>query len=156
MTSTSDHQPLGETEHHNGKPLKLDAYFRAMVKASASDLHLKAGVVPHIRTRSVIRASQSRPLSPEDVEEMAEELMKPDQRAFFAEHGSIDLAYEVQGSDRFRLNIFRQRGMVSIAVRRVTRDIPDFESLHLPPVVAKIEERFKGAGIPRGAEEVSE
>ena len=137
-----EHQPIDEhaqqISKHGGKAPKLEKYFQALVQAEASDLHLKADAVPHIRVQARIRPTQGKPLSAEEVAEMADELMTEKQRAFFAEHGSIDLAHELEGSDRFRVNIYRQRGSVAIAVRRVTREIPDFETLHLPPIVEKI------------------
>ena len=132
MEPSIDQQPLDQHDQQGKKPQKLEPYFRAMVKARASDLHFKAGVPPHIRTQSLIRATKREPLTNEEIQGMADELMTPKQQAFFHEHGSIDLAHELPGSDRFRLNIFRQRGRVSISVRRVTREIPDFETLHLP------------------------
>ena len=82
---------------------------------------------------------------------MAIELMTPKQAAFFTEHGSIDVAYEVAGGDRFRVNIYRQRGRVSMAVRRVTREIPDFAALHLPSTLEKIAETHQGLVLISGA-----
>ena len=134
-------QPIDEHDQRagrHGKAPKLESYFRAMIKANASDLHLKSNSPPHIRMRSVIHPGKSGPLSEEEILEMATEIMTDKQRAFFVEHGSIDLAHELEGSDRFRINVFRQRGQVSVSVRRVTKDIPDFALLHLPPIVEEI------------------
>jgi len=131
-------------EVRTDQPPRLEKYFRAMCKQKASDLHLKPGSVPHIRVRTIILPTQAEPLSGDDIWAMASELLSPKQQAHFAEHGSIDIAYEIAGSDRFRLNIFRQRGNVAVSVRRVTRDIPDFETLHLPPVLQKISEEYQG------------
>jgi twitching motility protein PilT len=122
----------------------LERYFHAMVKVDASDLHIKPGTPPHLRVHTEIRGTRSEPISPRQAEQMAMELMAPKQRAFFEEHGSIDMAYELPGSDRFRINVFRQRGMVALAVRRVTRNIPGFATLHLPPVIQKIADMHHG------------
>ena len=115
-----------------------------MTKSEASDLHFKPGLPPNIRIRSVIHPSQAEPLDPSEIAAMADELLNDKQRRILGETGSVDVAYEIPGSDRFRLNIYRQRGHVAIAVRRVTREIPDFEGLHLPPVVARICEEHQG------------
>ena len=66
------------------------------------------------------------------------------------EQGNVDLAYEVPGSDRFRINVYRQRGQPAIAVRRVTRQVGDFESLHLPPVMKEISNRQQGLVLLAG------
>ncbi len=81
---------------------------------------------------------------------MAMELLTPKQQAFFHEHGSIDVAHELEGSDRFRLNIFRQRGQTSVSVRRVTRLIPTFEALHLPPIMQTIASEHDGLVLISG------
>ncbi len=61
------------------------------------------------------------------------ELLNPAQKESFLEHGTIDFAHEVDGEHRFRTNVFRQRGLISLAARRVNTVIPPFEELHLPP-----------------------
>ena len=147
-------QPIDARDQHvetgdEGAP-KLEKYLRALVKAGASDLHLKANAVPHIRVRATVMPTQAGPLAPEEIAEMAYELMNEKQRQFFEEHGNIDVAYELEASDRFRINVYRQRGYVAIAVRRVSREIPDFESLHLPPAVAKIADAQQGLVLLSG------
>ncbi|KKN89356.1 hypothetical protein LCGC14_0238620 [marine sediment metagenome] len=141
---------MSDTPRSTGQPPLLEKYFRALTKADASDLHLKADNPPHIRTAMKLQASTGEVFSNEDILEMAEELMTPSQSAFFHEHGNVDLAYEVEGGDRFRVNIFRQRGRVSLAVRRVTRNVPSFESLHLPPVMSRIAESHQGLVLLSG------
>jgi len=76
--------------------------------------------------------------------------MTAKQQEYFAEHGSLDLAYEILGGDRFRINIYRQRGNVSVAVRRVTREIPNFAELHLPPSVEAIADEHQGLVLLSG------
>ena len=130
---------------------KLDKFFKAMMKYGASDLHIRPGVPPHLRVDMAIKPTTSDPATAEEIEAMATELMTEKQKAFFTEHGSVDVAYEVPGGDRFRINIYRQRGRVSMAVRRVTRDIPDFAALHLPAVLEKICELHQGLVLISGA-----
>jgi len=148
------HQPIDEhdqhPDHHGKAQPKLEKYFRAMIKAGASDLHLKPSTPPHIRIRSAIRQTQNEALSADEIVRMADELMTDKQRRFFEEHGNIDVAHELEDSDRFRINIYRQRGNVAIAVRRVSRDIPDFEALHLPPVLAEIADHNQGLVLLSG------
>ena len=121
-----------------------------MSKQGASDLHLKAGAVPHIRLRSQLLPVQGAALSGDQLEEMAQEILTDAQRRFLAQSGSIDVAEELEGGDRFRINIYRQRGEVSLAVRRVSRNIPSFEQLHLPPQAAKIAENHAGLVLVAG------
>ena len=114
---------------------KLAKYFRSLVKAGASDLHLKPSRSPHVRIGGRVRSAPGKALSSKEIFSMVDEMMTDRQRAKFTELGNVDMAYELPGSDRFRINVFLQRGEVAVAVRRVTREIPDFKSLHLPEVV---------------------
>ncbi len=125
-------------------PAKLESYFQAMTRLNVSDLHIKVGQAVVFRVNGVLRAAKEDPLTAGDTESMARDLLSEAQQAYFARHGSVDLAYEVEGSDRYRINVFRQRGEVSIAVRRVTRDIPDFQALHLPGELAELINRQQG------------
>jgi len=152
LNAPTDRQPIDE---HAGsaspKVPEMEKFLSALSKADGSDLHLKADAAPYVRTKSELRPSRLPPLPAERIEAMAMELMTPKQLAFFSEHGNIDLAYEIPDGDRFRLNIYRQRGHVSISVRRVTRAIPDFAQLHLPESVGKIAEQRQGLVLLSGA-----
>jgi len=132
-----DQQPSLPGNTSQAEP-RLASYFRAMMKQAATDLHIRAGHAPCIRVRTEVVPTQAQPLSAEDIRQLAYELMTPRQQEVFEEIGNTDVAYELAGSDRFRVNIYRQRGNVAMAVRRVLRDIPDFEALRLPPVLAEI------------------
>jgi len=129
---------------------KLAKYFEGLVKADASDLHLKPSKPPHVRVGGRVRSAPGKMLSSKDIFAMADELMTDRQRKMFAETGNVDLAYELPGSDRFRINVFRQRGEVAMAVRRVTRKIPGFESLNLPPIVETITSSHQGLVLLSG------
>lgn len=143
-------QPITAQEKHRGKEPAIHKYFRAMVKTNASDLHLKADSVPRLRLKTKIVPVKGEPLSAEELFNMAMEILDERQREFFNKYGSIDVADELEGSDRFRINIFRQRGKVSIAVRRVSRNIPTFEELHLPDQIRKIAEHTSGLVLLAG------
>jgi twitching motility protein PilT len=132
------------------KPSQLEKYFRAMVKAEASDLHLKTGSSVYFRSKTILRPAKSEPLTASDMHKMVLELLTTKQQAFLSEHGSIDVAYELEGSDRFRVNIYRQRGTLAIAVRRVTKQIKNFTELCLPPTLAKISEESQGLVLLSG------
>ncbi len=121
-----------------------------MTKEGASDLHLKTGGPPHIRIRTRIFPAKHPPLSSEEVEAMVREILDEREWNVLLETGSIDVAEELPGSDRFRINVFRQRGQLSLSVRRVSRDIPTFEQLHLPPQIARIAEHQAGLILVAG------
>jgi twitching motility protein PilT len=73
------------------------------------------------------------------VQGMFEHLVPEGRRGDYTERGSVDFSYSSQQTgDRFRINVFRSGNEMNAAVRRVQSNIPDFESLNLPPVYRKI------------------
>jgi len=130
--TTIDHEP------------ELNKYFKAAIKTRASDLHLKVGQPPKLRLFGELKKTTGEILTDKRIEELVFEILSPAQKEYFLEHGTLDFAYEVEGEHRFRTNIFRQRGLISLAARRVNTIIPPFEDLHLPPVLESICESRQG------------
>jgi len=139
----------GSSDSASRQP-KLAKYFKSLVKAGASDLHLKPSHSPHVRIGGRVRSAPGKALSSKEIFSMVDELMTDQQRAQLTKLGNVDLAYELPGSDRFRINVFLQRGEVAVAVRRVTREIPSFKDLHLPPIVEPLAAYHQGLVLLSG------
>jgi len=139
----------------NGKAREpaLNKFFKTTIKMKVSDLHLKAGLPPRVRVKGDLRNLAADPLTAEQIREGIFELLSPKQRAMYEERGAVDFAYDVGppgDADRFRVNAFQQRGRMSVAARRVSRDIRNFEELHLPASMAKIAELNQGMVLLAG------
>ena len=132
------------------KPPEIEKLFRVVIKADASDLHLKVGLPPKIRIHSKLKNTTGEPLTEQKIEQLVFEIMSEKQKQFFLENSALDFAYQVGEMDRFRINVFRQRSYVSMAARRISGRIPPFESLHVPPVVEKIAESHDGMILVTG------
>jgi twitching motility protein PilT len=139
---TSD-QPLDAHTKLDHEP-QLNRYFKAAIKTQANDIHLKVGQPPKLRLFGELKNTTGDNLTPERMEELVLEIMSPAQREFFAAHGTLDFAHEIGKEHRFRINVFRQRGMISLVARRVSAHVPSFESLHLPPVLERVAELRQG------------
>jgi twitching motility protein PilT len=129
---------------------ELNKYFKAAIKAKASDLHLKVGQVPRLRIYGTLKNTTGEQMTEQQMEKLVFEILSEAQKEFFLAEGAIDLAYDVSEEDRFRVNIFRQRGMISLSGRWITSNIPPFEALHLPPIVEKIAETHEGLVLVTG------
>ena len=112
--------------------------FKFMRDKGASDLHVKAGRPPMLRLAGSIRPLDLEPLSEEQAEKFVREILSPDQAETLRSTGSVDFAYEFGTRERVRVNVFRQRGALSLAARLVNSEIPTFDGLNLPPVVARV------------------
>jgi twitching motility protein PilT len=132
-------QPIDSQLHLEVEP-EINRYFKVAIKSQARDLHLKAGQPPKLRMGDTIKNTNAEPLDDKKIEQLVFEILTEKQKQFFIENGSLDFAYEVGATDRFRVNIFKQRTKMSLAARRITSTIKPFEELHLPPTVQKIAE----------------
>ena len=91
-------QPIAKYLASDKKPA-LDKYFAAAIKTQASDLHLKGDEVPRLRTGGHLRKTTGEALSEEQVEAMVLEILSPEQKEFFLEHGTLDFAYDTGHTD---------------------------------------------------------
>lgn len=123
---------------------EVDKYFRAAAKNRASDLHLKVGQPPILRVFGSLKNIKAETLTEKKIEQLVFEIISESQKQFFDEHGTLDFAYEVDGQHRFRTNIFRQRGFISMVARRVESSVPDFKQLNLPKTLEKIADQGHG------------
>ncbi|NQT02745.1 MAG: PilT/PilU family type 4a pilus ATPase [Planctomycetes bacterium] len=136
-------QPIDSQAISEHEP-ELNKFFKAVIKTRASDLHLKVGQPPKLRLFGELKKTTGEVMTPQRMEELVFRILSPAQKNSFLEHGTLDFAHEIEGEHRFRTNIFRQRGMISLAARRVNTVIPPFEELHLPPILEKICETRQG------------
>lgn len=130
--------------------IDVKALLSDMVLRKASDVHLKVGNVPVFRIDSRLQPTDYDPVTPEDTEKIAGEIMSAYHHERFQSHNEVDFAYEAEGLGRFRTNIFRQRGFIGIVMRMVKMDIPSFEELGLPAIMKKIALSERGIILATG------
>ncbi len=122
------------------------------LKSGASDIHLKVGLPPIYRIDGTLRPLPKAPrISPEQTEQITEDIMNDLQRERFEKSCEVDLAYGVPGLGRFRVNAFTQRGSVSLVFRAIPFDIKGLEGLLLPPVIKKMAMTNRGLILVTGA-----
>src|ERR1700723_478263 len=124
-------------------PMSTPALLAAMLRTSAkiSDLFFSPGKPPLVEINGkLVPAGAARSLTCEDTRRIAADLMGDNQDA--AENlrklGSCDVSFSLPGSNRFRVNIFMQRGTCAVVMRVIPGKVPDFESLNLPLELGKI------------------
>jgi twitching motility protein PilT len=125
---------------------------RELVNKEGSDLHLKAGSAPLFRVNGELtidpRAEQ---LSPADTEWALRTLLSDEAKLDeFAQEHEVDFAYEIQGTARFRVNAFQQRGLISMACRAIPHRVSSVEELSLPSVVTELAEEERGIVLLTG------
>ena len=128
----------------------LRRFFEAAVRYEASDLLLRGAQVPRLRLRGALKALDVPAVEAEEFEAWVVESFSPPLREQFHSDGAIDLGLDLDEHHRFRVNIFRTRGRIAIAARRVNAVILDFAQLYLPPIMTQIADYQQGLVLVAG------
>ncbi|MBN2331579.1 MAG: type IV pilus twitching motility protein PilT [Deltaproteobacteria bacterium] len=117
----------------------IDEILKTAMGYKASDIHLKVGDPPIVRVDGQLYPLKNFPrLDGPALKEMAQGIMGPLEKERFADFHEVDFAYGVSGLGRFRVNVYQQRGTPVMVLRSIAFDIPTFEDLNLPPVIARL------------------
>ncbi len=129
----------------------IDELLERAVGSGASDVHLKVGSAPIIRVDGELRRLEGlEALRPADTQAYAESIFTPRAGEHFADSGTADFAYGKHDIGRFRVSAFRQRGSVSLVLRRVVPGSKTFGELGLPRIVEKLAEARSGLVLVTG------
>jgi len=126
-------------------------YLKLMADKSASDLFFCTGTEPQIKIEGAIRPVGSQKMAPGDIKELAYAIMSSEQAVEFDETLEMNFAIPLKGVGRFRVNIFLQRGEVSIVIRYIQAHIPRFTEMNLPPILGDIIMEKRGLVLVVGA-----
>lgn len=131
--------------------IDIGTLLRGMVQFDASDLHLKVGSPPGYRVHGQIQPLKNvDKLRPDDTAALAQAVLGPERWGEFERTGDFDCAYSIPGVARFRMNIMRQRGSVSMVFRKIPAEVPSFESLRLPDVCRGLAMKPRGLVLVTG------
>jgi twitching motility protein PilT len=125
----------------------LNEALQYVVSNDGSDLHLKVPSRPLVRVHGRLTPiDQYDPMGPQDTERVLREMLAHhgDKMAEFDQQNEVDFAYSVAGLARFRVNAFRQRGAVSIAMRVIPPVVRTIEELGLPRVIVELADEERG------------
>ncbi|MDR7419650.1 MAG: type IV pilus twitching motility protein PilT [Armatimonadota bacterium] len=131
--------------------MHIEDLLREVVTAQASDLHLTSGIKPTMRLWGRLQPmEQYEVLSAEDTFQLGYSMLNTFQKQKFEKFWELDLSYGVPGLGRFRVNIYRQRGAVGIAIRVIPMTIPSVEALNLPTILKDLTRKARGLVLVTG------
>lgn len=132
--------------------MDLISLLKMAMQKGASDLHLKAGILPIVRIHGQLRPLSSKLpiLTGEQIEQMAYSVMDQKHKEEFETYKEVDIGFGVSGVGRFRVNAFRQRGTIRMVVRNIPHQVPNFNDLELPPIVETIANYERGLVLVTG------
>ncbi len=122
-----------------------------MIGREASDLHITAGDRPKLRIDGeILNSSIDQTLTPRDTLQLAYSVLTENQKKRFEMEDELDFSFGIQNLSRFRGNVFKQRGCVSMVIRQIPFTIKTFAELQLPAVIAGFADRPRGLVLVTG------
>ena len=126
-------------------------YLQQLYERGGSDLFFSVGAPAHMKIEGISQALDQRVLKQGEVQQLAYQLMNQKQIMEFERDLEMNLAVSVQNAGRFRVNVYYQRGEVSMVVRLIKSSIPNFEALGLPRLLEKLSMQDRGLILVVGA-----
>ncbi|SDI92523.1 type IV pilus twitching motility protein PilT [Salimicrobium halophilum] len=129
---------------------KIEQLMKAAHQLEASDIHLTVGVPPIFRLHGKLKQYGKESLKPEDTEGMVRAILPEGLQEKMDREGEIDFSYGIPGVSRFRVNAYKQRGCISMAVRIIPTRIPSIDELNMPSILKDIAEKDQGLVLVTG------
>jgi twitching motility protein PilT len=131
--------------------MNYDELLKKLAADGVSDIHFKVGRPPLVRVNGLLKhLKDAETLRPEDTEEMAKFFLSDAMYERFQKNLEADSSYSVKDVSRFRVNVFRQRGSISLILRIIPNKIPTLEELGVPPVVQTLLDAQRGLILVTG------
>ena len=130
------------------KLLSMPEIIARAQKLRASDIHIVCGIPIRLRIDGKLQNLDDNVMTPGDCESYARDLTN--HYDAIAEIGEQDLAIGFPDGTRCRVNLFRQQGYVSAAIRILNNHIPAFEELGLPTAVSRFTDFKQGIVLVTG------
>lgn len=131
--------------------LRCDELLKKAAEMRASDLHFTVELPPMVRVDGdLIRMPDMPVLKGRDTQRFLNDLLNERQKEEFAQNGSVDFSHSLPGVGRFRVNAYRQRNAVAIALRLIPMGIPDMKKLNLPPIISELARKPSGLILVTG------
>jgi twitching motility protein PilT len=129
---------------------EFNGWLTELMNGEGSDLHVKVGSAPMLRLPEGLTRLQREPVSNEEALAIAHGIIPEDRVAKFDEAGEVDFAYSIPHVGRFRVNVFKQRGSISMVLRKLRFGGPSFEEVGLPEAVRTIADEHRGLILVTG------
>jgi twitching motility protein PilT len=121
-----------------------------VLNLKASDLHLTAGSPPMVREKGRLRALDYPVMTSQMTRETIYSILTNDQRKRLENDWQIDFAYSIPGQGRFRVNAYFQRASLGAAFRLIPNEMPELDTLGLPPVLREFVKKPRGFVLVTG------
>jgi twitching motility protein PilT len=129
----------------------MDDLLRTTVERGASDLHLTVGLPPVLRINGSLVATEFARLSPDESKRLVYSVLNDKQKEKFEKSWELDCSHGVRGFGRFRVNVYRQRGVIGACLRAISNTVSTRIDLSLPKIIEECVNRPHGLILVTGA-----
>ncbi len=130
--------------------LQIDRLLETVIRQGASDLHLSVGRKPTIRLHGRLRELNTKMLGPDDTMALMKSITSERSQQELQEEGTCDFGFAYGEEARFRVSVFRQKGVLSLVLRQIPNKIMSFEQIGLPPICKELIRRPRGLFLVTG------
>ncbi|MDH5765030.1 MAG: PilT/PilU family type 4a pilus ATPase [Gammaproteobacteria bacterium] len=131
--------------------MKLDPYLKLMAEKGGSDLFFTTGAPISMNIEGTLRPVGKQKMMPGQVKDLAYSIMDDQQQMGFEATMEMNLGLSMAGLGRFRVNVYTQRGEVSMVIRHIKADVPTIDQLNLPHKLKDIMMNRKGLVLVVGS-----
>ncbi len=128
----------------------MNKLLEVCIQQNASDIHISVGRPPSFRISGAVKSLNTPPLTSEDTTQLMKQITPERGQQEIAEIGSTDFAIGYFDKARFRVNVFKQKGRLSMVLRLIPSKIFTFDELGLPPHIKDICMRPRGLVLVTG------
>ena len=121
-----------------------------MNERGASDLYLTNGFKPSLRIENHLELIGDVILNEEIIQDILSSILTARQMRDFEMKMELNTALDMGDYGRFRVNVFRQRQMPGLVIRRIISKIPSLEELKLPNVLSQMAMEARGLVLVTG------
>ena len=130
--------------------LQIDRLLETVIRQGASDLHLAVGRKPTIRLHGRLRELNTKMLGPDDTMALMKSITSERSQQELQEEGTCDFGFAYGEEARFRVSVFRQKGVLSLVLRQIPNKIMSFEEIGLPAICKELIRRPRGLFLVTG------
>ncbi len=130
--------------------IQIDRLLETTIRRGASDLHLAVGKPPVLRLHGHMRELQTKVLDAEDTAALMKSITPERIQQEFEETGSGDFGFAYGEEARFRVSVFKQKGVCSMVLRKIPNKLLTFEQIGLPKMAEQICRRPRGIFLVTG------
>ncbi|MFH1890397.1 MAG: type IV pilus twitching motility protein PilT [Candidatus Kuenenbacteria bacterium] len=124
--------------------MPINQIFKTGVDKNASDIHLVVGLPPILRIHGNLIALKENELTKAKLEAMVLSILSATQKEKYIKKRELDMAYEIEGAGRFRVNLHFEKGMPGLVARIIKDRVPTMEDIEMPEIVYSLARLHQG------------